>query len=220
VTTLAGAFLVGDNVDGPGAQARFVDPMGMDFLDPTHLVIADSGNQAIRVLDLTTNIVSTLAISHFGDDLDGPASIATFYYPTAVAVAPDKRVFFLASSFGKLKVIGNDVNHTITTLVDGGIGFADGNGGVARMQPQAGLLWNNGTLLVSDSANQRLRIITPGTTDLTTSVHTWAGSGAMSSVDGAGAAASFEVPLGMTRGKDGQIYVTDGAAGTLRAVVP
>jgi hypothetical protein len=220
VTTLAGAFLVGDYIDGPGSQARFIDPMGMDFLDATHLVIADSGNQAIRILDLTTNSVSTLAISHFGDDLDGPASIATFYYPTAVVVAPDKRVFFLASSTGKLKVIGNDADHTVTTLVNGGVGFADGNGDVAMMQPQAGLLWNNGTLLVSDSVNQRLRIITPGTNSTSTRVQTWAGTGEMSSVDGAARSASFEVPLGMTWGKDGQVYVTDGAAGTLRAVLP
>ena len=222
VTTLAGAFLVGDYVDGPGAQARFHDPMGMDFLDATHLVIADSGNQAIRVLNLTTNSVSTLAISHFGDDLDGPARIATFYYPTAVVVAPDKRVFFLASSTGKLKVIANDANHTVTTLVQSsaGVGFADGNGNVAMMQPQAGLLWNKGTLLVADSVNQRLRIITPGANSTSTRVQTWAGTGNMSSLDGAARNASFEIPLGMTWGKDGQVYVTDGAAGTLRAVHP
>ncbi|HEX4382288.1 MAG TPA: N,N-dimethylformamidase beta subunit family domain-containing protein [Myxococcales bacterium] len=224
VTTLAGAFLVGDYADGPGAQARFIDPMGMDFLDATHLVIADSGNQAIRVLDLTTNSVSTLAISHFGDDLDGPASIASFYYPTAVAVAPDQRVFFLASSTGKLKVIGADADHSVTTLVGPGIdtnvGFADGSGNDAKMQPQAGLLWNNGTLLISDSANQRLRIVTPGTDSNSTRVQTWAGTGDMASVDGAAQSASFEVPLGMAFGKDGLVYVTDGAAGTLRAVMP
>ena len=221
VTTLAGAFLVGDYVDGPGAQARFLDPMGMDFLDDTHIVIADSGNQAIRILDLTTNSVSTLAISHFGDDTDGPASIASFYYPTAVAVAPDKRVFFVASSTGKLKVIGADADHTVTTLVGGGVGFADGGGDRAMMQPQAGLLLNaNGTLLVSDSANQRLRIVTPGADAASTRVQTWAGTGDMSSTDGAASSASFEVPLGMTFGKDGQVYVVDGTAGTLRAVLP
>jgi hypothetical protein len=220
VTTLAGAFLVGDYVDGPGSQARFLDPMGMDFLDDTHIVIADSGNQAIRILDLTTNAVSTLAVSHFGDDLDGPASIATFYYPTAVAVAPDKRVFFLASSTGKLKVIGNDPAHTVTTLVSAGVGFADGTGDAAMLEPQAGLVWDAGKLIVADTLNQRLRIVTPGVDDCTTIVRTWAGDGSMSSRDGAASTASFELPLGMTFGKDGLLYVVDGAAGTLRAVLP
>jgi hypothetical protein len=42
----------------------------------------------------------------------------------------------------------------------------------------------------------------------------------MSSRDGAAATASFELPLGMTFGKDGLLYVVDGAAGRLRAVLP
>jgi hypothetical protein len=220
VTTLAGAFLATGYVDGPGAQARFSDPMGMDFLDSTHIAIADSGSGAIRILDLSTNNVSTLAVTHGGGDADGPARAASFYYPTAVAVAPDQRVFFLASSKGKLMVVGNDAQHTVTSLVRGGLGYADGNGNQAMMEPQAGLLWFNGTLLVSDSANQRLRIVTPGTSAATTRVQTWAGTGDLSSIDGAARSASFEIPLGMTWGSDGRVYVVDGAAGTLRSVQP
>jgi hypothetical protein len=219
-TTLAGVFLAAAYADGPGPQARFHDPMGMAFLDDTHLVIADSGNQAVRLLDLTTNVVSTLAVTHWGVESDGPASAATFYYPTAVAVAPDKRVFFVASSTGKLKVIGNDANHTVTTLVQGGVGFADGDGNHAMLEPQGGLVWSNGKLLLADTLNQRLRIVTPGTTAATTTVHTWAGSGALGSRDGAAAVASFELPMGMTLGKDGFVYLVDGSSGMLRQVMP
>ena len=221
VTTIAGSLMAAAYADGVGSAARFNDPMGMAWFDATHIVIADSANQAIRVLDLTTAKVTTLAITHWGDDLDGPASVATFYYPTAVAVAPapDNRVFFLASSTGKVKVIGNDTAHTVTTLTTGGLGFADGSGTTARLQPQGGLLWWNSALLVSDSANQRLRLLTPGTDAASTRVQTWAGSGQMGEADGSARSASFSVPLGMTAGSDGRIYVVDGA-GTLRAVQP
>ena len=222
VTSVAGAFMDGRYADGIGPAARFNDPMGMAWLDATHIVIADSANMAIRVLDVNTRAVTTLAITHWGDDRDGPAATATFYYPTAVAVAPspDGRVFFLASSTGKLKVIGCDPAHTITTLVAGGIGFADGPGTSATLQPQAGLLWFGTSVLVADSANQRIRMVTPGTNAATTRVQTWAGSGQMGAGDGPARTSSFEVPLGMTRGADGNVYVADGVAGTLRAIKP
>jgi hypothetical protein len=220
VSLVAGAFLNEGYADGAGGAARLSYPMGMAWLDATHIVFADSGNQAIRVLDVTTRAVSTLAATHWGDDADGPASSASFYYPTAVAVAPDGRVFFLASSTGKVKVIGTDAARTVTTLVGGGLGFSDGPGTAARMQPQMGLLWLNGSLIVSDSANQRLRWVSPGASAGSTTVKTWAGSGLMGSDDGLASAASFQVPLGLWAGKDGSIYLIDGGAGALRAVRP
>jgi hypothetical protein len=220
VSLVAGAFMNEGYADGIGGAARLSYPMGMAWLDATHLVIADSGNMAIRVLDVTTRMLTTLAATHWGDDLDGPASVATFYYPTAVAVAPDGRVFFLASSTGKVKVIGTDPARTVTTLVGGGLGFSDGDGNNARMVPQMGLVWLNGALIVSDSGNQRLRYVTPGSNCASTLVKTWAGDGAAGGDDGFASSASFEVPLGLWAGKDGTVYVVDGGAGTLRAIRP
>jgi len=219
VSLVAGAFFGDGYADGIGGAARLSYPMGMAWLDATHIVFADSANQAIRILDVTRNAVSTLAVTHWDDDSDGPASSASFYYPTAVAVAPDGRVFFVASSTGKLKVIGTDASRTITTLVAGGLGFADGPGTGARMVPQMGLLWFNNALIVSDSGNQRLRWVVPGASAGSTTVSTWAGDGRMADDDGLASTASFHVPLGLWAGKDGSIYVVDGE-GSLRAVRP
>jgi hypothetical protein len=220
VSLVAGAFFGDGYTDAIGGAARLSYPMGMAWLDATHIVIADSGNMALRVLDVTTRAVTTLAVTHWGEDLDGPASVATFYYPTAVAVAPDGRVFFLASSTGKVKVIGTDAAHTVTTLVGGGLGFADGQGTGARMTPQMGMIWFNGALIVSDSGNQRLRWVVPGASAGSTTVKTWAGDGAAGADDGPAWAASFQAPLGLWAGKDGSVYVVDGVAGTLRAIRP
>ena len=221
VTTIAGALLVSGYADGTGAAARFTDPMGMDWLDSTHIVIGDSGNSAIRSLDVTTGVVSTIAVTHdWGDEADGPASSAAFFYPTAVSVSPDRRIFFLASSSGKLKVIGTDAGRTITTLVAGGLGYADGPGSGARTQMQMGLIWSNGTLIASDPGNKRLRSILPGTTAGGTTVKTWAGSGLAGADDGPASTASFQVPLGLWKGKDGNVYLVDGSAGALRTIQP
>jgi hypothetical protein len=221
VTTVAGAYFAAGLVDGIGGAARLSYPMGMAWLDATHIVIADSSNQAIRVLDVTTRAVTTLAVTHNGDDADGPAlTAANFYWPTAVTVAPDGRVFFLASSSGEVKVIGTDASRTVTTLVKGGLGFGDGPGTGARLQPQAGLLWYANALILSDPGSHRLRWITPGASAGSTTVKSWAGSGRTGTADGSASAAAFEVPLGLWAGRDGNVYVVDGTAGTLRVVRP
>ena len=117
-------------------------------------------------------------------------------------------------------MIGTDASRTVTTLVAGGLGFADGPGTGARLLPQMGLLWLNGALIVSDPGNQRLRWVSPGATAGSTTVKTWAGNGRSGTDDGSGSAASFEVPLGLWNSKDGNVYVVDGTAGTLRTVRP
>jgi hypothetical protein len=88
------------------------------------------------------------------------------------------------------------------------------------MQAQMGLIWSAGGLIVSDSANRRLRRVFPGSTAGSTTVRTWAGSGRLGADDGAASTASFQVPLGLWPGKDGSVYAVDGAAGTLRAINP
>ena len=149
-----------------------------------------------------------------------PAASAVFYYPTATAAAEDGRVFFLASSMGELKVIGADAAHTVTTLVRGGLGFADGAGTSARLLAQGGLVWDGQALLVADAGNQRIRRVAPGSDAASTRVQTWAGSGKVGGSDGSGSAASFGLPLGMQRAADGTVAVIDGAAAALRLVRP
>jgi sugar lactone lactonase YvrE len=218
VSTVAGTLFARGNADGVGSAARFNNPMGLAWMDATHILIADAYNHAIRVLDVSTRNVTTLAVTHGGDEHDGPAASASFLYPTAVARATDGRVFFIASFSATLKVIGTDAAHTVTTLVNGGPGFADGPGTTARLLPQGGLAWDGSGLLVADSANQRIRRVAPGTDAASTRVQTWAGSGRVGSADGTASAASFEMPLGIYRAPDGTVYVADGGAGALRVV--
>jgi hypothetical protein len=129
-------------------------------------------------------------------------------------------MFFLASSTGKLKVVGTDAARTITTLVQGGQGFADGAGTTARLLPQGGLVWDGRALIVSDAGNQRLRLVQPGVDAASTRVQTLAGSGRVAAVDGSGSTAAFMLPLGIFRASDGTIYLADGGAGALRVVRP
>jgi len=48
-------------VDGPAEQARFRDPHGLALLPDGALAVADSGNHAVRAIDLASGRVQTLA---------------------------------------------------------------------------------------------------------------------------------------------------------------
>jgi DNA-binding beta-propeller fold protein YncE len=77
--TLAGTGMPG-NGDGPGDQAQFYEPGGLS-VGGGQLYVADTNNQCIRVLDLTSRLVSTLTIRGLT-----PPTAATMSTPAA---APD-----------------------------------------------------------------------------------------------------------------------------------
>jgi DNA-binding beta-propeller fold protein YncE len=219
VTTFAGRMAAPGFADGAPGTARLRFPLGL-ARDPSSgaIYVADAGNHAVRVLDPRGN-VSTLAGGR-PVERDGPASSAGFVHPSAVAVAPDGRVFVLASQSGTVKRIGTDPARTVTTLAGGGAGARDGSGDVARMSPQGGLVWAGGRLLVSDAGNGRVRAVVPGAGAADTVVSTYAGTGERTLRDGPGGAAAFGLPLGLAVGPDGRVWVADGADGALRVLSP
>jgi len=220
VTTIAGVLGVADFADGVGAAARFSDPMGLSFLDPGHLLVADAANNRIRILELATGTVTTLAGSGGGQDLDGPGASAQFDYPTAVVAGAGGAVYFVDSAYGKIKRIAADPGHTVSAITLGGLGFGDGSGTTAAFTAQGGLAWDGQALLVSDPGNQRLRRVVPGTDASTTQVTTLAGSGKVGAADASGSAASFGLPLGLLRAPDGTLYLADAANASIRVVHP
>lgn len=60
VVTIAGSPQHAGAVDGPASDARFVEPSGL-ALDHDTLYVADSGNHAVRKLDLLLGSVTTVA---------------------------------------------------------------------------------------------------------------------------------------------------------------
>lgn len=234
-TTLAGTFGYADYFDATGLGAHFNQPIGLAWQEAAqqHLLVADSGNAAIRVITISSGAVTTLAQGQGGSDSDGPglntcaatdytcqAALAHFQNPTAVAAGPDGRVYFVTSFSSKLKVVGTDGAHTVTTLVAGGPGFRDGAGTTAQMLPQQGLLYANNALYLSDTGNLRLRKIVPGVDAASTTVSTWAGNGKTGSGDGAASSASIGLPLGLSAGAGGTIYVVDADKLAIRAIQP
>jgi hypothetical protein len=93
VTTLAGRPGLIGMQDGIGTAASFQHPMGV-AMDPggTRLVVADTGNHRLRIVDLADGAVNTLAGSVEGF-ADGDASRARFSSPLSIAAIRDTSMF-------------------------------------------------------------------------------------------------------------------------------
>lgn len=122
--------------DGAAAAARFRNPTGL-FLDVAAnvLYIADTGNHAVRTLNLTTSQVSTIAnASHtfgFGGD-GGAATAAQLFGPTAVTKCGSD-VFIADSSNNRVRrIIASGV---ISTVLGDGVPASSGEGFPSRTFP-------------------------------------------------------------------------------------
>ena len=226
VVTFAGAMARPGFNDGQGRAARFLHPTGVTYDAPRgRLLVADTGNDSIRAVDVATANVTTIAGAGPGEEADGPAATARFNAPTSIAVAADGRIFFVASgtnrglSGAQIKLIRTDADRTVVSLTTGAFGFADGPGNSARLLPQGGLVWDGSALYVADPGNYRIRRVVPGNDAASTRVFTVAGTGLPGTADGRGDVASFGVPLGMFRTADGTLLVADGL-GAIRALKP
>jgi len=83
VTTFAGSTTAGC-ADGTGTAATFNRPYGITT-DGANLYVVDSYNHEIRKILIATGVVTTLAGSLTIGHADGPALLATFWYPSGIA---------------------------------------------------------------------------------------------------------------------------------------
>ncbi len=207
VTTLAGSPGQSGNRDGTGADARFLDPVGIATDGAGNLFVADTGNYAIRKIVTDDATVSTLAGSpqNFGN-ADGVGADARFYLPTGLA-SDDTGNLFVADAWNSTirKVV--IATGEVSTLAGspGQWGSADGVGAAARLQyPQALASDNAGNLFATDGENTIRKIVIA-----TGEVSTFAGSTDPGSTDGTGTAARFDDPLGIAADDVGNLFVAD-----------
>jgi cysteine-rich repeat protein len=123
--------------DGPAATAQFRSPTGLYLDAGAHvLYIADTGNHAIRALDLTTQMVTTVVnTSHslgFGGD-GGPAAAALLYRPTALTRCPNGELFIADTGNNRVRRI--DATGSITTVLGDAVAASSGEGTPARTFP-------------------------------------------------------------------------------------
>jgi sugar lactone lactonase YvrE len=137
------AVLAGDGegfADGTTGEARFRGPTGLFFDDTNRtLLVADTGNQVVRELDLgaPTATVRTIAgtPARFGFDGDGgPARSARLYRPEGITRCASGDLFVADTGNDRVRRI-HGADHVIDTVLGNGTAASSGQGLPATMFP-------------------------------------------------------------------------------------
>ena len=213
VSTIAGGYF-GDR-DGGAAQAAFRNPQAL-ALAGQDIYISDTGNNAIRVLNLSANTVTTVAGGTAGYT-DGALASARFNHPYGLAVSADGTKIYVADT-GNNTIRLIDLNAgTVSTLAGGPTpGGTDGIGTAAQFDEPVGVALSSdgNTLYISDYLNHVIRAL-----NLTTdAVTTLAGkTGVCGHADGVGTAAEMCTP-GLLATDGHTLFWGDTAVGLLRCM--
>ena len=218
VTTLVGVAGQRDHVDGTGAAARLVRPAGFRRAGDRTLVISYSMPSTVRLLDLDTLALTTIAGAPFqAGTADGDGGNARFNVPIGVAV--DMAGGLYVADSGNSMVRKLTLAGTVSTLAGQPrpVGNVDGSGPAARFGGAFPLAADaQGNVYVADSTNHVIRKVTPEGV-----ATTLAGSpGQTGAEDGIGSAARFNRPIGLAVDAQGNVIVADSWNHRLRKITP
>src|SRR6267154_2004509 len=216
VSTLAGTAGVFGSADGTGAAASFFFPRGVATDSAGNVYVADTSNNTIRKITPAGAVTTLAGTAGFSGSSDGTGLAARFNLPRGIA----------ADGAGNLYV-AELVNNTIrkitpagvvTTLAGtaGGVGGADGAGAAASFNFPCSVAIDSASNVYVADGNHTIRKITPVGV-----VSTLAGTtGVIGSTDAAGAAASFNSPVGVATDSAGNVYMADTSNNTIRKITP
>jgi DNA-binding beta-propeller fold protein YncE len=223
ITTVAGNGLTGPAGDGHLATAARLNLPKSVALYNNGLYIADSQNHKIRMVDLTTGIISTVAgtgVKGFSGD-GGPALEAMINLPQRLTLDPFGNIYFTDTLNNRIRKI--DTTGTITTLAGTGEPGFSGDGGLAvdaQIKAPRGIAVSPDASIVyfSDTENNRVRQIDSVTGIITTvagnTKRTYKGDG------GPAVSASLYNPRGLTLDTTGRLLIADKGHNVLRAIAP
>jgi len=195
--------------DGPIEVATFHHPQGL-ALDGAMLYVADTGNHAIRAVDLAAGTVVTLAGSGeqlLGPRVGGPARQTPLSSPWDVAVL-DGTLYVAMAGTHQLWSIRPDSGFIVPFAGNGREDLVDGPLDAASMNQPSGLTTDGARLFVADSEASAIRSVEVGAGG---AVRTIVGEGLFEfgDRDGRGPAeVRLQHPVGIT-GHDGALYVAD-----------
>ncbi|MEV7113905.1 NHL domain-containing thioredoxin family protein [Streptomyces anulatus] len=208
--------------DGGPDEARFSEPQGLAVLPDGRVAVADTVNHAIRALDLTTGVTSTLAGTGRqwwqGAPTSGPAREVDLSSPWDVAWFGDRLWIAMA---GVHQLWTYDPESATVRVAAGTTneGLVDGPAAEAWFAQPSGLAVSadGERLWVADSETSSLRWV-----DRDEHVRTAVGTGLFDfgHRDGAADQALLQHPLGVTALPDGSVAISDTYNHALRRYDP
>lgn len=217
VTIFAGNGTAG-LVNGDASTAEFSAPTGVAVDASGDVYVADSGNNAIRML-ATTGFATTVAGTGAAGFGNGASASATFSDPMGVAVDKAGNVYVADTGNNAIREIST--SGTVSTLAGSGTaGYVNDVGAAAEFSGPQGVAVNPaGTMaFVADTGNNVIRNITLATRSVTLYVGDPTVGGLSDTTDPAGA--RFRAPTALTFDGDGYFYVADTGNNAVRRVDP
>jgi DNA-binding beta-propeller fold protein YncE len=248
VSTLAGAAQSSDISkrtgfqDGPGASATFNHPEAARFSpNGMHIAVTDKHHHRVRLIEVATGVVSTLAGDGADRSADGIGTSASFKEPFGLDYTPNGFHIAVCELKGhSIRLIAMDTRAVTTLAGSGANAYANGWGLTASFSHPQGLkfllaattptsehsvenpdYWQNLQLYVADQGNRRIRVIYfrrgfPMSSD-SASVGTAVGNGGFGWADGGGDPLLANVmPYNIALSPDGMEMVIAEEFGTIR----
>lgn len=208
-------------LDGTAREASFARPHGVALApDESVLYVADTGNHALRVVDLASGRVRTIAgtgtLAAWPPE-PGTAPDVALRSPWDVAVSGETLFVAMAGS-NQLWSIDLDSRRASPSAGSGGEGIADGHATDAELSRPGGLaLGADGRLYFTDPASSTVRWHDPADASVGTLAGAGTGLFTTGDVDGVGSAARMQLPLGLAVAGD-RLLVADSYNHKVKAV--
>jgi sugar lactone lactonase YvrE len=226
ITTIAGTGVAGFAGDrGPATAAQLDMPTALALDAAGDVIVADRNNHRVRMIGAVTRTITTIA----GDGVEGYsgdgglATAAAIDSPDGLAVDAAGNLYLADTHNGRVREVSAATGR-ISTVV--GVGFAGGNvqsfGGDGGVATAAGLALPRGLSLdaagnvyVADSANQRIRRISPAGV-----ITTIAGQGteAFAGDNAAAVMASLDSPRSVAVSPGGLVTLADSGNQRVRQI--
>ncbi|PAW87328.1 MAG: hypothetical protein B9S33_06445 [Pedosphaera sp. Tous-C6FEB] len=210
ITTVAGDGTPGNGGDtGPGVAAQLNTPFGVVVLANGDVLITDQNNNRIRcLLAVNSDIVAFAGTGVAGFSGDGAAGLlARMNQPRGITRNAAGEVFFTDTDNHRIRRISSGV---ITTVAGSGTAGFSGDGAAATAAqlnfPHGIAVHPDGTLLIADSTNNRVRLAVIGG-----NISTFAGTGTAGSAGDTGPAlsAQLSVPISLAFDSNTNLFIAD-----------
>lgn len=201
----------GDAV-GTLAEARFRSPEGVIMDSKGNLIVADRGNNRIKMIT-PAGEVSVIAGTGVAGTLDGAANVAQFRNPYKVGIDKDDNIYVADNGNHRVRKIAAGTG-IVTTIAGSSAGFLDGVGTAARFNGPIAIATDlNGNVYVADNNNHAVRKIAPG--GLVTTI---GGNGTTGYSDGVWPNVRFANPSGVAVDGEGNVLVADRKNNRIRKI--
>jgi sugar lactone lactonase YvrE len=209
----------GDTGPAISAALNFPEGVGVDSLG--NIYISDTRDNRIRLIAHGASTINTYAgngtacVSTLSTCGDGGALLsAEFHFPMGLSIDPSNNLYIADSADQRIRFINVTAPSIGTVAGNGKQGFS-GDGSTALSAqlnlPASVFLDSSSNLLISDTGNQRVRIVTAG------NISTLAGGGTGGD-GGVATSATFADPYNVAEDSAGNLYIADTANNRIRKV--